>query len=83
MKKRTNRDKTGFNRKMTFYRTLSAYKESFKNDTSAKKNVGHESGLSYKIISSLTIVNVSLNSLKAYCFRSAYWYASLTQGRSS
>ena len=42
-----------------------------------------ESGLLYNIISSLTILNVSLNSLKAYCFRSAYCYAPLTQGRSS
>ena len=61
-------------------RTLSAYKESFKNNTSAKKNVGHESGLSYTIILSLTMLNVSFNSLKAYCFKSAYCYASLQKG---
>ena len=43
----------------------------------------NKSGLSYKIISSLTILNVSLDSLQAFCLRSAYCYASLTQGRLS
>ena len=43
----------------------------------------NESHLSYKIISSLTILNVSLDSLHAFCLRSAYCYASLTHGRSS
>ena len=62
---------------------VSAYKEGVKNDISAKKTVGHKSDLSYTIISILTILNVLLDSLQAFCFRSAYCYASLTQGRSS
>ena len=42
-----------------------------------------EYGISYKINSSLTLLNVSLDSLQAFCLRSAYCYALLTQGRLS
>ena len=46
---------------------VSANEDSVKNDNSAKKNVGHESGFSYTIISFLTLLYVSLDSLQAFC----------------
>ena len=45
---------------------VSAYKESVKIDNSAKTNVGQELGLSYTIISFLTILNVSLDSYRHF-----------------